>query len=187
VVERLVRPYDLSLDALEIDASWSTMTAAEAALYDAALDIFEDNVRPFGDPSKLIKVEQRRFYEEAWNPYTHAILAIRRAGLTDSLLVGPLIAAYGRHVLRRAKMGLERGVKSLSQLPERDTADADVAARIATIHRLRKRGLSGRAIYRLLQEKHGLTVSWAAFHKCAQRRHLLPRRRSRRRRDQPPE
>ena len=90
VVRRLAALFKRPLDVF--DASWDTMTAADARLYHRALDILDEHLMPFEGPGPRDR-EEWRYFQRWWDVYTRAILRIARAGLKDSLLVGPWIAS----------------------------------------------------------------------------------------------
>lgn len=167
-----------ALQQLQQGQRAKTLAPAQRELLERLYDILEEDLAPFDGrvllgPEKDIDEEEERFLSAALARYEKTMLKAVRAGLSNYPLVkrwvGIRRALGQRQVLRRAKMGLERGVRS--PFPKRSRWDV-----APTVKELLEKGVTLRSAYRVLANQgrlapsgHDRPISWQAFYKWAKR------------------
>lgn len=154
------------------------LTRRQQKLLQRMAVILDEDLAPYqGRPLEDLDEKEREYLQAALAHYTRTIIQAVRADLSKHPWVERWLetrrALGERGVLRRAKVGLERGVRKPVRLIKNtrtESIDRETA-------RLRRRGLSLRSIYRVLANKGLLTppgrprpVTWQAFHKWVRRR-----------------
>jgi len=153
---------------------WQQLTPAQQRSLARIFEIMVVELQPYQgmtpDQDAEMDEAERRHRRTAYRALDKAILKAIRLGIRDHPLIQEWYAVTARRgdreTLRRAKIGLEKGVK-----PPLPYAEAKLEVTIIDLY---KAGMHLQEIHRTLQAQHAMRpMSWQAFHKWVTRRGLV--------------